>query len=139
MVSQLLRCHGSLGTGEGVRRQHCVLCRDYRRAHRGMDVSFRCYPSLSPSQDLDVHPAVRPGATEELPGQQPWHRGSRTYYAQDPQRQHGSQRQHQRAREASQDLSPLSPQEERPVPRCLSGTSTQCEVQPELIHLPPGP
>ncbi|CAN0254053.1 unnamed protein product [Rangifer tarandus platyrhynchus] len=29
--------------------------------------------------------------------------------------------------------------EERPVPRCLSGTSIQCEFQPELIHLPPGP
>ena len=47
-----------------------------------MDVSFRCYPSLFPSQDLDVHPAVKSGATEELPGQQPLHRGSRTYYAQ---------------------------------------------------------
>lgn len=34
-----------------------------------MDVSFpRCYPSLSPSQDLDAHPAVRSDATKELPG-----------------------------------------------------------------------
>lgn len=34
-------------------------------------MSFRCYPSLFPSQDLDVHPAVKSGATEELPGQHP--------------------------------------------------------------------
>lgn len=74
--------------------------------------------------------------SQGLPGQQPLHRGSSTYYAQDLKDSRVPEA-ISRARDAPWDCLPLSLQEETAVPRCLSGTSIQCKFQPKLIQLPP--
>ena len=139
MVSQLLRCHGSLATGKGG--EETALCLMPRlqegTAEDGCEFQMLSVPLSIPGSGCPPSCEVRCNQGASRPAT-PAQRFKHLLCA-GSSKTAGVPEAISKGKRGPLGLSPLSLQEETPVLRCLSGTSIQCKFQPKLIQLPRGP
>lgn len=139
MVSQLLRCHGSLATGKGG--EETALCLMPRlqegTSEDGCEFQMLSFPLSIPGSGCPPSCEVRCNQGASRPAT-PAQRFKHLLCA-GSSKTAGVPEAISKGKRGPLGLSPLSLQEETPVLRCLSGTSIQCKFQPKLIQLPRGP